>query len=139
MRKAYVVLGVGVLALLLTAAPVLAQGTGRVDGRVTRADVTGVGGVAVILDGTSEVDVTDVNGAYSLTAPAGEHTITFTLGDNTANESVNVTAGGTTTTDLTVDWDVSFIETITVTSASRRVERITEAPAAITTVPADAK
>ncbi len=138
MRKAYVFLAVGVLALLLTAAPVLAQGNGRIDGQVTRADGTGVGGVAVILDGSSEVDVTDVNGAYSLTAPAGEHTITFTLGDNTANETVNVTAGSTTTQNLTVDWDVSFIETITVTSASRRTERITEAPAAITTVSTEA-
>ena len=47
---------------------------------------------------------------------------------------MTVAAGATRTVDKSVDWDVSFAETITVTSVSRRDERIIEAPAAVTVV-----
>ena len=45
-----------------------------------------------------------------------------------------MTAGSATTVDKSVEWDISFAETITVISASRRAERIIDAPAAVTVV-----
>ena len=48
---------------------------------------------------------------------------------------VTVAAGATTRIDRKLDWDLAFQETITVVSASRNEERITEAPAAITSLP----
>jgi outer membrane receptor protein involved in Fe transport len=47
---------------------------------------------------------------------------------------VVVTAGRTATVEPEVDWTVSYVDTITVYSASRQTERITEAPAAITVI-----
>ncbi|HEY4563263.1 MAG TPA: TonB-dependent receptor, partial [Thermoanaerobaculia bacterium] len=45
--------------------------------------------------------------------------------------------GGARTLDKKVDWDLSFAESITVYSVSRKAERITEAPAAVTVVPVE--
>ncbi|HEX5759902.1 MAG TPA: TonB-dependent receptor [Thermoanaerobaculia bacterium] len=124
------------LVLLLAAGLAAAQETGSIDGRVTGADGTALGGVSVRIDDLGLVTVTDTEGNYSFTGvPAGTYTLTFELVDRTATEEgVTVGAGGGAQVDKTVDWDVSFAETITVTSASRRAERITEAPAAITIV-----
>lgn len=134
--KARWVLAVGALALLVCAPALLAQGAGRIEGQVKREDGSGVGGVAVIVSERSEVAVTDTNGSFAINGiPAGSYTVTFTLGDNSENKEVTVEAGRAARVDLTVGWDISFLETITVFSASRATERITEAPSAITTLP----
>ncbi|MEM9290781.1 MAG: TonB-dependent receptor [Acidobacteriota bacterium] len=127
--------GIAALALLLGAVPVLAQ-SGSISGQVTRSDGTGLGGVAVTIESLSDVTITSKSGTYSFDAvPAGEYNISFTLGTNNArSEGVAVTAGGNTEVDQTVDWDVAFVETITVYSASRRTERLVEAPAAVSVV-----
>ncbi len=133
-RKRVVLL---VLALLLAGAGLAAaQAPGRIEGRVTRTDGTGLGGVMVRIDEVEAVTVTEADGSFVLAnVPPGSYTVNFELLDRTDSQAgVEVTAGGTARVDKTVDWDVSFAETITVTSASRRVERITEAPAAVTLV-----
>ncbi len=125
------------VVLFLGAGLAAAQAPGRVEGRVTRAaDGTGLGGVLVRIEEVEAVAVTEPNGSFVLTnVPPGSYTVHFELLDRTDSEAgVEVTSGGTTRLDKSVDWDVSFAETITVTSASRRVERITEAPAAVTLV-----
>ncbi len=125
-------------AALLAAAPILAQGHGRVEGRLSRANGAGVGGVSVVVNEAGLAQLTDNNGDYRFsTVPVGTYSVTFTLGDNAATEEgVEVAAGSITRLDKAVDWEISFAETITVTSASRRVERIVEAPAAVTLVTA---
>jgi iron complex outermembrane receptor protein len=113
-----------------------AQDSGRIEGRVARQDGTDLPGVSVRIDELEQVVLTNSEGGFAFEGvPAGSYTLTFSLVDRSATEpGVEVTAGGTTNVEKTVDWDVSFAETITVTSVSRRVERIVEAPAAVTVV-----
>lgn len=113
-----------------------AQDAGRIEGRVTQQDGPGLGGVTVHIDELGESVTTDSEGFYSFHAvPPGTYTLTYTLADRTTGESgVEVAAGATKVVDKSVDWDVSFAETITVTSVSRRAERITEAPAAVSVI-----
>jgi iron complex outermembrane receptor protein len=133
-RKSFCVIALALL--LLVAGTGFAQEMGRIDGRVTRGDGSGLHGVSVRIDQLDQVVFTDETGSFAFSGiPAGTYNLTFSLYDNTvAQEGVAVAAGQTATVDKKVDWDVSFAETITVVSASRRDERITEAPAAVTVV-----
>ncbi|HVR95353.1 MAG TPA: TonB-dependent receptor plug domain-containing protein, partial [Thermoanaerobaculia bacterium] len=129
-----------VLALwMVGAGSAFAQDEGRIEGRVTRQDGTDLGGVAVRVEPLDEVVLTDPEGGFSFESiPVGTYTVSFSLGERSASEpDVQVTADATTTVDKTVDWDVSFGETLTVYGASRRAERVTEAPAAVTVIPAE--
>lgn len=119
--------------LLLTATPLFAA---QIRGRITRADGTGIGGVIVQAIGTDRVTLSEPNGSFTLDVPPGTYTVSFTAGDKVATQdNVAVVAGTPTTLDKSVDWQLSVAETITVYSASRRAERITEAPAAVTVAP----
>ena len=111
-------------------------GTGRIKGRVIRADGSGVGGVSVVLNEIGATDITATNGAFFFDdVPEGAYSITLALGENTTTlADVSVTADATTELEPNVDWVAGIAESITVTSASREVERIVEAPAAITSV-----
>lgn len=114
----------------------LGQSTGRIAGRVSGADNRGIGGVVVTVDGLSTAALTDANGNYAIDrVPAGSYTVRFAAGDDSASESVTVTSGSTARLDRVVDWQISLAESITVYSASRRTERVVEAPAAVTIVP----
>ncbi len=123
---------------LLTGAA-MAQEAGQIEGQVTDTDGKGLSNVVVGVQEADLVSITDANGAYRIAAvPAGTYTLTFTSGDNAdLQENVTVTAGQTTTGDFTADWDLSFLDSITVFSASRRAEKITEAPAAVTVITAE--
>ncbi|HEX6202706.1 MAG TPA: TonB-dependent receptor [Thermoanaerobaculia bacterium] len=138
MRKLWI-LGAWAVLVVGSALPALAQGTGSIEGRIVRQGGTPLGGVTVAIADTSRVQLTGANGAFSFDqVPAGTYTVTFTLGDqSTAVEEVTVTAGQSTALDPVVDWTVSYLDTITVYSASRQTERITEAPAAITVISED--
>jgi outer membrane receptor for ferrienterochelin and colicins len=123
------------LSVFLTAAA-FAQASGRLAGRVTREDGSGLSGVIVTINELGQATVTDNNGNYSFdNVAAGSYTVVFTAGDQAETLSnVTVSGGSTTRADKTVDWQLTFAESITVYSASRRVERIVEAPAAVTVV-----
>lgn len=127
-----------VLASLATATA-FGQSAGRIVGRVTRADGTGVSGVTVAVDQTSKEQVTDGNGSFSFDdVPVGTHSLTFTLRDLSDSESgLEVRAGSTATVEKVVGWPIGFAERLTVTSASVQRERIVDAPAAITVVTED--
>jgi iron complex outermembrane receptor protein len=126
------------VVLLLVAAPALAQGSGRVEGRVVTLGGRGLGGVTVALagDGVDRVTLTDGNGNFTFSGvPAGDYTLSYTLVDRSTTGEVAVASGATAEVSEEVDWDTSFADSITVYSASRQTERITEAPAAITVIP----
>lgn len=125
------------LALSLTMAfSAVAQDTGSVNGQITDASGNGIADVLVEIPELGLATTTDNQGRYRLDGvAAGTHTVVVSLGE--ARETladVEVTAGGTVTADKSVDWELSFLESITVTSASRRAEKITEAPAAVTVI-----
>ncbi len=124
------------LSSLIASPMAVAQGSGSIAGKVGRASGTGIGGVAVVVNELGMAELTDSNGSFSFSGvAAGTYSLTFTLGDNVASEEgVEVSSGTATRVDKTVDWNVAFAETITVVSASRRTERIVEAPAAVTVI-----
>ena len=108
---------------------------GQIAGRITRANGSGIGGVIVQVIETGAAELSDANGDFRFTVPAGTYTLNFVAGENVSTESnVVVTGGQTTRVDERVDWNLSVAETITVYSASRRVERVVEAPSAVTVV-----
>jgi iron complex outermembrane receptor protein len=114
----------------------MAQSTGAIEGRIVREDGLALGGVTVTVSESGLATLTHSDGSYSFRdVEPGTYTLTFSLGDNSISVSdVEVTAGETATVDQTVDWIVSMAETITVFSASRRQERIVDAPSAIAVV-----
>ncbi|MCZ6726479.1 MAG: TonB-dependent receptor plug domain-containing protein, partial [Acidobacteria bacterium] len=123
-----------VVVLVLAAwSPVEAQDDGAIQGTVAREDGTSLRGIAVIVNETGNVATSSSDGSFRFGGlPAGTYSLSFTLGSNSkAREGVEVTAGETTQIDVSLDWDVSFLDTITVFSASRREERIVDAPASI--------
>ena len=124
------------LMILMVPALAVAQEAGSIEGSVTADNGTGISGVAVVIEELGDATTTDTNGVFGFSnVPPGSYTLSFTQESNASQlADVEVTAGEATTVDHTVDWVVSFADTITVTSASRRQERIVDAPAAVSVV-----
>lgn len=124
------------LVLVWFVAPSWAQAqSGQLTGTVTGSADNPVSGVTVVIDELGVAELTDANGNFRLTGlPAGNYTVSFSLGDDNQTANAQIQAGQITRLDQKVGWDISYVETITVFSASRRAERITEAPAAVTVV-----
>lgn len=124
------------LACLMLARPAVVDAAqspaGRIEGRIVRADETGVEGATILLVDPPSTTTTGRDGQFSFTAvPPGTYTLTISLGKNVLTlGNVSVSAAATTTIDETVDWDIGFNEALTVVP-SRRVERIVEAPASV--------
>ncbi|HLE83219.1 MAG TPA: TonB-dependent receptor, partial [Thermoanaerobaculia bacterium] len=123
-----------VLAVLLAVTATAQAQSGRITGQVVDTDGHGMGGVAVAIDELGRATISDPNGRYDLSGvPPGTYTVTFTLNENVETVAdVVVSAGETASLDYSVAWNVSFADTLTVYSASRRQERIVDAPAAVT-------
>jgi|CXWL01.1.fsa_nt_gi iron complex outermembrane receptor protein len=125
---------------LCLATSLFGQSPGRIAGFVTQEeDGSYLSGVTVVLNETGEGLVTDATGAFAFSGLApGDYSLAFSLGDNAASqEGVAVKAGATTVLQVSVPWEVSFAESMTVFGASRRNERIVEAPAAVTVISED--
>ncbi len=130
---------ISMVAFSIMTTALVAQGAGDVEGAVTGGDGVGIPGVTVVVNEAGMAGITGSNGAYSVKrVPEGTYSMTFSLGTRVLlSEGVEVSAGQTTVADMETDWEVSFADTITVFSASRRPERIVEAPAAVTVIPAE--
>ena len=126
------------VAVLAGPAALSAQGSGRIEGRVVDSDGHGLEGVSVVVnelgDGTESAQVTRQGGQFTFReVPAGTYSLTLTLNENVETVAdVVVEAGETNRLIHEVAWNVTFVDTMTVYSASRRRERIVEAPAAVT-------
>lgn len=136
MRRAALALVVGVVGCLALAGAARAD-AGSVAGRLSRADGSPLAGVDVSIDDLRLATHSDAAGAWALApVPPGRHRVSFRMGTHEAGAEVEVTSGQEARLDQALAWDTTFTETITVVSASRRAERITEAPAAVTVIPA---
>lgn len=126
--------GLALLLALTMAVPAAAQ-DGGIRGSVKRADGSALSGIAVIVNETGAVATTPGDGSFSFAGlPAGTYSLSFSLGSNSeSRDGIEVAAGESAEVSVTLDWDVSFLETITVFSASRREERIVDAPASVST------
>ncbi len=108
---------------------------GSIEGRVLRTDDSPWSGVSVVVNELSLTDITDANGRFSFPSiPAGPYTLSFVLGANLTTASVTVVEGEPALMEQRMDRGAGFAETLTVYAASRRAERIVEAPAAVTVV-----
>ncbi|HEY0143782.1 MAG TPA: TonB-dependent receptor [Thermoanaerobaculia bacterium] len=132
-RRSFLSLILG--CLLLFSATALFAADGRITGRITRADGSGIGGVIVSVSDAGRAVLTDSSGEFTMSVPPGTYAVQFVAGEQVASETVTVTSGTTTRIDKKVDWNLSIAETITVYSASRRTERVVDAPAAVTVAP----
>jgi iron complex outermembrane receptor protein len=130
LAKAVLILAV---FLVLGASSAGAQ-SGSIQGSVLDSDGHGIEGVTVSIDELDRAELTRANGVYDFRNVApGTYTLTFTLNENVESVAdVTVSGGEATRLDHSVAWNVSFAETLTVYSASRRQERIVDAPAAVT-------
>ena len=125
------------LTLAFTSGRAAAQAeSGRIEGRIIRADGSGVGGASVVLNETSATAITGSDGVFAFGGlPVGSYSLTMVLGEALATVSnVVVAAGETARVEETVDWEVGLAETLTVVASSRRLERIVEAPGSVTRV-----
>ncbi len=128
---------IAALAGMLAVSPLSAQGTGTVQGTVTRSDNgSKVLGANVRVEGLGLEAVTGADGQYVIQRiPAGEHTLMVRwVGYRPQEVKVTVTAGATATADVTLDVQPIMLGEIIVSTASRTPERVVEAPAAVTMV-----
>lgn len=113
------------------------QGTGTVTGLVTRqSDGRPLGGVVVLVRGTSISGVSGTDGRYALLrVPEGEHILLFRwLGFRPTEVTVRVTAGGTHTADVALEPQPISLGEVVVEAPSRGPERVVEAPAAVAVI-----
>ena len=122
-------------AALLLAVPgtLAAQDTGAISGTVTGPEGEPVSGARVVVVGTSLGGLTSAEGVYMIRAvPAGAHVLRVThlgYGERTVQD-VRVAAGRTAEADITLETSAIDVGGVVVT-ASRKAERVTEAPATI--------
>ncbi len=110
---------------------------GRLAGRLVAPGDRPLSGVEVAIETLGLVTATDAGGEFALApVPPGSHVVRLQLGGFVETATVEVADGAVARLDRELDWEEAFAETITVFSASRRAERVTEAPAAVTIVPA---
>lgn len=130
-RGVWCVLAALVLAFWCSSAA--AEGTGQIFGQVVRADGTTLSGVEVSVTELGQSRVTGPTGTFRFDGvPVGEYTLVFRLADNSQTTGgIKVTAAATTLVEQRVEWEATAAETFTVFAASRRTQRLVEAPAAV--------
>ncbi len=127
----YVILGF--TSMVLTTA-VSAQ-TGSITGKVIGPQGA-IQGVTVVVNETGDTTVTDIEGYFQLSnLPEGIYNLTLALGENIKTvTNVEVKVDKPTELTIEVPWELTFLETITVVAASRRRERIVDAPASVVVI-----
>lgn len=126
------------LLLTLIAIGLNAQ-RGTVTGKVTdSATGEALPGATVVVDGATGGTSTDREGSFSISVEAGARSLLISyIGYQTATVPVNVTAGQATSADVALD-PTGIRGSEVVVSASRRAEKLTNAPATISVVNAKA-
>jgi len=91
------------LAVVLPAQWAAAQGTGTVSGTVTGDNSRPLAGARVVATGSGAAATTNAEGRYTLSIPAGTHTLRAAfLGYGAQDRSVTVAAGGQATANFTL-------------------------------------
>lgn len=122
---------------LVVPLPLDAQGvTGTVSGVVTSTTSAPIAGARVTIVSGSQAAVTNAEGRYTITnVTPGSHSIRVVSVGKQPRVVFNivVVAGGTATADVSLQDAAAVLGGVVVT-ASRRVEKITDAPATITSI-----
>ena len=119
----------------LTAAPVLAQETGTVQGTVTLQDYDFIQGAVVLVVGTGRFALSDQQGRFAIDGvPAGSYEVLAQREHVTAGrQTVNVDPGQAATVDFVLELSPVH-EDVTVTASAGGTETTFEAFNAVTTV-----
>lgn len=97
------VAGIFAMIIAFTALQAVAQNQGTIQGTVTDNSNNPLPGASVSLEGTTIGASTDENGEYSFNARAGTYTLQASfLGFQTVRRSITVSAGETTTQNITL-------------------------------------
>lgn len=130
--RTFVVVGL----VVVVSGSAVAQEAGTIEGRVVGRDGAALFGVLVEVVESRQVDTTDARGSFRIAGvPPGSYTVRLSLeGQVETIDDVRVAAGETIRLDRDLDWRVRFLESITVYGVSRQVERVVDAPAAVTVV-----
>lgn len=127
MKKLYERLSLSLAVMLMMASVVWAQDR-TVSGTITDENGAGMPGVNIIVKGLSSGTVTDVNGKYSLSAPAnGTLVVTFV-----GYKTVEVPVGDRTSIDVAMDVDLASLDEVVVTGYA--LENRREVTGAVSTV-----
>ncbi|HTF28857.1 MAG TPA: TonB-dependent receptor, partial [Flavitalea sp.] len=118
-RMCYVVLNMLFLFAFFTAAN--AQ-TGTVNGTVKGSDGLPLAGASVILKGMNTGTTTDINGIFSITAPAGRQTLLISFA-GMATREINITVTENTSLEQNIQLDVAPDLTMVTIIGSRNVSR----------------
>ncbi len=126
-------------------ASAFAQGTGTIKGHVTTNAGAAPGVLVTVNDagGSSsymEFVVSDDNGDFFIgRVPTGTYNVEFSATglETYVEENVNVVEGRASTLTVNMIAPLNIMEVLTVSSASRRVERIVEAPASVSVITTD--
>jgi len=124
--------------ILVLSCQLFAQGNGTINGHITD-ESTGESliRVNVIITGTTIGAAADLDGNYTITnVPAGTYTLVFSLiGYQTVTkDDIAVIANQTVQLDVELSTSAVELGNVTVYAASRRNEKITEAPSAISVI-----
>ena len=122
-----------VAMMLVTASSAFAQSSGRIVGRVTDAKGAPVSGVQILIAPAGVAALTGEDGKYmARSVPAGAVSLTtHRFGYKPKVTAATVVAGQDVTVDVQLETAVVQLAGV-VASASRRIEKITDAPATIT-------
>ncbi len=112
---------------------------GTVSGKVTdAASGDPLIGANIILEGTTTGTLSDVDGNFQIALPAGEQTLIVSyVGYATVTQKVTVTSGSDTRLDVALEL-TNLVGQEVVVSASRKAEKLTNAPATISVISAKA-
>jgi len=124
--------------ILLLSCQLFAQGSGTIKGHITD-ESTGEAliRVNVIITGTTIGAAADLDGNYTITkVPAGTYTLVFSLISYQTVTKDDIAVIADQTLQLDVELSVTAVElgNVTVYAASRRNEKITEAPSAVSVI-----
>jgi iron complex outermembrane receptor protein len=115
-------------ALLLCVAPLGAQATGVIRGRVVdSASSQGLVNASVVVEGTQRGALTNNDGSFTLTAPSGEQRVRVRrIGFSLKTAAVSVPAGGTVNLEIKLSAQSTLLNEVVVTGyGSQRREAIT--------------
>jgi outer membrane receptor for ferrienterochelin and colicins len=123
-----------VVLVTLIGGTVRAASAGHIEGRLTLPGGRGLPGVVVSIVESGDTTITDTDGQFVLPeVPNGIYHVSFALADFTA--TVPVTVGdGSARVDRVLDWTPRYTDTVIVKGATRRSERLVEAPSSASIV-----
>lgn len=124
-------------ALIATTRILPAQETGTLKGRVTGTAGQPQVGATVSIGGTQRTTITNADGLYSFTLPAGRYEVAArAVGFTPGVDTVTVVAGAVVTKDLTTGKTASSLETVAILGSRGEQRTVISAPVPIDVISA---